>query len=119
MAAVIMAAIMIVIIYSAFDPMATQWMPQCMFHSLTGLKCPGCGMQRALYAAFHGDIVGAFSQNLFLTLSLPYLFFVIWGTAGFLPGSTAVNRIACHRHAMLAYVILFFAWWIARNIIGL
>ncbi len=115
----IAVAVLLVIIYSIFDPMATRWMPQCVFHSLTGLRCPGCGMQRALHAAFNGDITSAFAQNLFLILSLPYLFFVIWGSLKRLPGSAAVGRIACHRYAAITYVILFFVWWITRNILGI
>lgn len=118
-AALIAVAVLIVLFYSAFDPIATRWMPQCAFHSLTGLSCPGCGMQRALHAALNCDITGALAQNLFLILSIPYLFFVIWGTLKFLPASGAVARIACHRYAAIAYIILFFVWWILRNILGI
>lgn len=32
----------------------------CPFKKLTGLDCPGCGLQRSIVALLKGDIVGAF-----------------------------------------------------------
>ena len=40
----------------------------CLFHRLTGLECPGCGMTRAFHALTHGHVSEALSFNL---LSLP------------------------------------------------
>ena len=37
----------------------------CPFHSITGLKCPGCGMTRACIALARGDIHGALHYNPF------------------------------------------------------
>lgn len=48
-------------------------MPRCMFHTLTGWECPGCGSQRLLHALLHGDVAGAWRANAFLLLSLPYI----------------------------------------------
>jgi hypothetical protein len=31
-------------------------MPKCPFKMITGFSCPGCGIQRALYAIMHGNI---------------------------------------------------------------
>lgn len=38
-------------------------LPGCLFHRLTGLECPGCGMTRATHAALHGRIGEAFRFN--------------------------------------------------------
>ena len=38
-----------------FNPSTHGFYPVCLFHSLTGLNCPGCGMTRALYALLHGN----------------------------------------------------------------
>lgn len=35
----------------------------CVFRSLTGLDCPGCGLQRAFIALLRGDIVASFEHN--------------------------------------------------------
>ena len=42
-------AIGVSIVY-AFDPSTARFYPPCVFHSLTGLQCPGCGGTRALHA---------------------------------------------------------------------
>ena len=39
------------------------WYPGCLFHRLTGLECPGCGMTRATYAALHGRFGEALRFN--------------------------------------------------------
>ena len=53
-----------------FNPGTYHFYPVCMFHRLTGLNCPGCGMTRALYALLHGDILTALRDNALLVLGL-------------------------------------------------
>lgn len=53
-------------------------LPKCIFHKITGLQCPACGSQRALYNLVHGNIIKAFNYNapaalLFLILFAIYL----------------------------------------------
>ena len=58
----------------SFDPnMAGSWFPSCLFHDLTGLYCPGCGITRALHALVHFDLSRAFAMNAFFVMSLPLL----------------------------------------------
>ena len=45
-----------------FGPSA-PWFPGCLFHQLTGLDCPGCGMTRAVHATLHGRFGEAFRFN--------------------------------------------------------
>lgn len=53
----------------AFDPNQTDSLfPPCVFHSMTGWFCPGCGMTRALHAVVHGDVLAALSLNPFSLL---------------------------------------------------
>jgi len=40
----------------------------CLFHRITGLECPGCGMTRAFHAITHGQMLEAIGYNL---LSVP------------------------------------------------
>jgi len=47
--------------------------PQCLFHSLTGLQCPGCGGLRATHYLLHGDVAAAFRLNQLFVLLLPFL----------------------------------------------
>ncbi len=56
-----------------FDPARHAFYPLCVFHSATGLLCPGCGSLRALHQLLHGNMAAAFRLNAFLVVSLPLL----------------------------------------------
>ena len=45
----------------------------CLFRTITGLMCPGCGMTHALAALSRGDISSAFHENLLSVTVLPAL----------------------------------------------
>lgn len=62
-----------------FDPnTAGSVFPPCLFHVVTGLHCPGCGLTRALHALAHGDLAGAWTMNPLLMLALPALAAMAW-----------------------------------------
>lgn len=111
------AAVVAAIVYALFDPMDSAWMPKCAFHSLTGLKCPGCGSQRMLHALLNGNLADAFAANAMLLLTLPLilslLLLEVFRTR--LPGIYA--RI--HTPAtVIAATVLIVLWAVARNIFG-
>ncbi len=43
----------------------------CVFHLLTGLKCPGCGISRMCLCLLQGDFVGAWNSNPVILCMLP------------------------------------------------
>ena len=45
----------------------------CVFHEITGLDCPGCGVSRMLLALFRLDFAAAFAYNAVLLCMLPVL----------------------------------------------
>ena len=45
----------------------------CVFYSLTGLQCPGCGVTRMFSALFKGDFAAAYHSNAAIFLLLPIL----------------------------------------------
>lgn len=49
-----------------FNPATHAFYPECQFHRLTGLNCPGCGMTRAVYALLHGHLLVALKDNALL-----------------------------------------------------
>src|ERR1017187_4496205 len=59
-----------------FNPSTHGFYPVCMFHSLTGLNCPGCGATRALYALLHGKVRLAVKDNVLFVVLLAVL--TIW-----------------------------------------
>ncbi len=106
------------IIYYYVNPSLQGHPIQCPWRVLTGTLCPACGSQRALNALVHGHLGQALSYNYFFILSIPYAtaaVMVTWYNFGHrLDG---LKRLVFHPITLKAYVVLFFAWWIARNII--
>ena len=58
-------------VFFVFDPTKVPMFPQCTFHQVTGLDCPGCGAQRALHQLLHGNVVAALRLNAMFVVSLP------------------------------------------------
>lgn len=114
---VVLLAVVFGIMLIYHDPETSNIFPKCPFYALTGLKCPGCGTQRALHDLFTGDFLAALGHNAFLLVSLPLC--ALYGVA-----EIVHNR--CPRFYdkimsptaiwMLLGVIL--GWWIVRNIVG-
>lgn len=60
-------------VYFMFDPSETRWMPRCLWKTLTGWDCPGCGTQRMTHALLHGDLAAAWHANAFALCLLPLI----------------------------------------------
>lgn len=104
-------------IYFVFDP-STSLFPRCPFFVVTGLKCPGCGTQRAVHSLLHGNVVDALRFNAILAVAIPFL--ALMGVA------LAVRRRYPKLHRRLngslsiwCWLVLVVGWWIGRNIAGL
>lgn len=103
-----------------FDPEQTTWSPKCFLLQLTGYKCPGCGAQRFAYHLMHGDILGAVHYNYFVALLAPYLLLLLSGEL--IPSRRWRQYVHTHfvtKFYCLFYVVLYFLWWVLRNILGL
>ena len=101
------------------DPARDVFMPKCIFRTLTGWDCPGCGLQRAVHALLHGHFAEAFQYNYFLFMALPYVFAVMymeWFTKG--EKYLRLRRILYHPYVLYAYVVLYLLWWVMRNVLG-
>ena len=61
------------VVLHTFEPGHYAIYPQCLFHALTGLHCPGCGATRCLYRLLHGDLLGALRMNALLFVLLPII----------------------------------------------
>ena len=98
-----------------FEPGRSGFFPGCVFRSLTGLTCPGCGTTRALHEITHGHFKAAFMLNPLLLLASPFLIYA------FLRYSVIVMRGGVPRKNALPapyiYAIFFIVlgFWIFRN----
>lgn len=54
-----------------FDPATHGFYPPCLFKSVFGAPCPGCGSLRAVHQLLHGNLAGAWALNKPIVLGLP------------------------------------------------
>ena len=94
-AAVMIIALAVAVAGYAAIAMRRGWGMPCLFRTLTGWQCPGCGMTHAVVALLRLDIRTAFACNA--------LFPVYGAYCGWLTVSTARQYIRtgkpCFRHA--------------------
>lgn len=111
----LVAAIAALLFYAEVDPESTRLMPRCVFRAATGFDCPGCGFQRALHAALHGDFALAWGYNPFLFFMLPVglLYFIVELFAG---KDSGVRRMLLSPAAIITLLLLTVGWWVARNL---
>ncbi len=57
----------------ARNPEEPGYYPPCVFLSLTGLYCPGCGALRGLHHLLNGNLLTAFGYNPYTMLALPFI----------------------------------------------
>lgn len=114
----LVAAAAIGYIYAIFVKYTGLALP-CVFHSITGLECPGCGITRMCVYLLHLDFKNAFYSNQMLFILLPVL--------AYLFGSYMLSYIrnGCFsmskKQTVLTYICIGFLLLFAvyRNINGL
>lgn len=115
------AAVVIVVIaiLCRLDPVAYPLFPRCLFRQLTGLSCPGCGMQRFVHALANGHFAEAAGYNYFMLLFIPYVaVFVMMHTV--LHGATKqrVRSVVEGRVLTTALAASIVVWFVVRNVAG-
>jgi hypothetical protein len=91
----------------------------CVFRTLTGFLCPGCGNTHAMIALSHGDFLAGLYYNPLYPLEFAYLIwlFVYAGRNFVLNGRFAyAGRLLPVDLLMLVIVV---AWWPLRNLLAL
>lgn len=114
----VVTGVVLGVVYYFFDPLESRWMPQCIFHRLTGLQCMGCGSQRMLHALLHGDFTAAFHANLFGMLMLPVIAFMAWAEVRRQEYPSLYRRVFSPA-VIYSLIALMLVWLILRNIFGI
>ena len=94
-----------------YPPAEHAFYPRCVFKTITGLECPGCGSTRAAHALLHGRIGEAFRLNPFI--------FVFGGVIAFALPSLVRGRqpeFMTTRWFAWTSAVVILGWWIARNL---
>jgi hypothetical protein len=91
----------------------------CLFHLITGFKCPGCGITRMLISLLKLDLPAAFQYNAAVLCLLPFLFplLVYWVYRyiryGFHQNPKPIEAICW------VFVAILLVWGVVRNVIGM
>jgi hypothetical protein len=96
-----------------FPPEQNAFYPQCVFRSVTGMDCPGCGGLRAAHQLLHGNLAAAWKLNPVAVLLSPlfaYELFIRFGRHRTRPSLLQRPLIG------LGVVALFVAFGIVRNL---
>ena len=99
--------------YYIFTEITHLYIP-CVFHIVTGLHCPGCGVTRFIVALLHFDFRSAASQNLALAVLLP-LWLIYGAFYIFLPEKLG-DRTKPFKILTIGSVVLLVVFGILRNI---
>ena len=106
------------IIYYLFSPEESSLFPQCPFHAVTGLDCPGCGSQRAVHHLLHLQIKEAFSSNPLLIIAIPYILICIY--MEYFGGKEKypyIRQSLYSRTAIYTVLLTIILFWIGRNLV--
>jgi hypothetical protein len=105
----------VIILYGLLDP-EQYFFPKCPFLTLTGLKCPGCGSQRAIHQLLHGNIGASFQFN---PLFIPGVLYALIGyaVAFFLPERwPSISQRWYGKTAAYVSLVIILVFWVARNL---
>lgn len=80
--------------------------PPCLFHSLTGYQCPGCGATRAARLLLQGELREAFRMNALFVLLLPVA----------AAGAIAAPRIPWRMWMVWVVAAVVVGWAVVRNL---
>lgn len=89
----------------------------CLFRSITGLECPGCGNSRAALALLRLDIAAAFGYNPLFFVEFFYLAWVLFHcTRAYLKGKPFGYKTPFPLMDIIILVAIL-AWWPIRNLL--
>ncbi len=54
-----------------FDPATAGFYPPCLFRTVLGMRCPGCGSLRAVHQLLHGQVAAAWALNRMIFIAGP------------------------------------------------
>ena len=104
------------ILFFVLNPTEHEIFPRCVFNSVTGYYCPGCGSQRAIHSLLHLNFAGVVGNNfLFLpaVLLLIYHYSFVFLNKKFSWKLPNIFYFKSTPWIILAIIILF---WILRNL---
>ena len=110
--------ILLLAVYTVFDPSETAFFPKCPFFWLTGLTCPGCGSQRAMHQLLTLHFGEAFRYNAFMVIAIPLILFLLVAEL-FRDRWPRLNRLGSSPTLSWSILAAVLLWWLLRNLLGI
>jgi len=108
--------ILVLSLYFFIDPSKAGLFPKCPFLSLTGLYCPGCGIQRAIHDILNGQILTGIRHNYLLLLVGAVLIYQIWILIKQQRTNESSSNLL-HKASVTKFILfLVLAFWALRNL---
>lgn len=111
----VIMAIMGLFLVKNHNPEEESFFIPCMFNKLTGLKCPGCGITRAMHYLVNGNIKKAIWYNIML---VPGAFILLYSSYRYIryivKNEEIINKPL--EIILIIYLIMLILFMIARNI---
>ena len=113
---VLLLGVMLASFYHMTGISLTGILPPCLFHTFTGMDCPGCGTTRMVVALLDGELYRAFTLNplMFVAFTVLVLFYLWFLIRTFLPGW---KPLSIHFSFPVAVTLGIIAalYWFLRN----
>lgn len=95
----------------------TGWGLPCLFHVITGLYCPGCGVTHMCIALLHLDFITAAKSNVMVLCLLPVLLVLFLKNAVQYVKEGSYQLGKAENFILTAGIILLVGFGILRNIL--
>jgi hypothetical protein len=82
----------------------------CVWHALTGINGPSCGLTRMVFHLLHGDLVQAARHHLVALLAVPVLGYMFLRWAARVWWRLALPTVRLPGWALLAYAVAWLAY---------
>jgi len=114
--AVITTAVFFIIVLFFWDPAVLNYYPPCLFQSVTGLLCPGCGGMRGTHQILHFNFHDAFILNPLVFISTPLIIYTIIYFTALLVFKKQLPKIPVNSEAIAITSAIIIIFWIVRNL---
>ena len=111
-----LAALPCLALVYARNPEDSGWYPPCLFYSLTGLHCPGCGTLRGLHQLLHGNLLAAIGYNPYSMLALPFIGYAFLTALLATTWDKRLPTVFVHPALIWGLLAAVLAFWALRNV---